>query len=221
MSGNPIKKKNRTLELDSEDVNEELDLEAIESNARSELTIYLEKKGLDPSLSSQYDIVAKPSSKLKIRASDDSFIIQYIGRDHNVFPTRNDVYLDIVKQENGSKKILRPISRSACQTEMNSELCNVIKQLPVTFNGISVISFGNLDPRPEFHTPIKLYPIGYKCKLLVPHCTVSSGKGDKTLINQEVLCEILGMDSPKFIITVLSTHQKFMHSTEAGAWKNV
>lgn len=104
-----------------------------------------------------------------------------------------------------------------------SELQEIIPDLPKKFGNITVFDFGKLNTDKAFHTPVKLYPVGFKCEIELDGNIMSPrGRGSSKNTTTILQCEIVGIDDqPEFLITVQSSNRVFISSTESGVWRKV
>ena len=109
--------------------------------------------------------------------------------------------------------------REEVHREAHSELLKAQKELPFISGAIKVLDFGSLRPSSSaFHTPVSLYPVGYKSEIIVEH----RESPFRPLCEETVLCEVLEVDDqPEFILTVQSSGRVFIASSEDGVWKKV
>lgn len=119
---------------------------------------------------------------------------------------------DLEDGENGALK--EDAHRSA-----HAELITAQEHLPFQSGPIQVLHFGKLQPSsPPFHTPVNLYPVGYKSEVTVEHRESPFQPSSK----ETVLCEVLELDgSPEFVLTVQSSGRVFIAPTEDDVWKKV
>ena len=99
------------------------------------------------------------------------------------------------------------------------DLQRALKQLPHQVGAIRVLDFGTLKPHsPSFHSPISLFPVGYKSEITVEHRESPFRPASK----ETVLCEVLEVgDEPEFVLTVRSSGRVFIAPSEDGVWKKV
>ena len=82
---------------------------------------------------------------------------------------------------------------------------------------ITLLQLGRVDLRSGFHSPVQIFPIGYKCEQIVNGTTIYKGP-----MSQKIVCEIEDLDGyPQFRITVNSTGDTYMASKESEVWKKV
>ena len=96
----------------------------------------------------------------------------------------------------------------------------VIENLPMNkeIDGIRLISLGNIDTRPQFHTLVQVYPVGYKAEV-ISNRLASKNKSHEKLI---LLCEINEKNElPEFVISIKSTGKVFRGTSEAAVWNKV
>jgi hypothetical protein len=100
-----------------------------------------------------------------------------------------------------------------------SELLAAQQQLPFQAGNIKVLDFGTLRPSsPAFHSPVSLFPVGYKSEVTVEHRESPFRPSSKEV----VLCEVLEVDDqPEFVLTVQSSGRVFIAPSEDGVWKKV
>lgn len=99
----------------------------------------------------------------------------------------------------------------------------IIPNLPKKFGNITVIDFGEINTGRMFHTPVKLYPIGYKGEVEIESSFLSPrGRGSSNSTTTVLLCEIMEIDDqPEFLLTVQSSGKVYISSTEEGVWRKV
>lgn len=109
----------------------------------------------------------------------------------------------------------REEAHRAAQTELQS----AVQQLPHQVGAIRVLDFGTLKPSsPAFHSPVSLFPVGYKSEVTVEHRESPFRPSSK----ETVLCEVLAVgDQPEFVLTVRSSGRVFIAPSEDGVWKKV
>jgi hypothetical protein len=103
------------------------------------------------------------------------------------------------------------------------QLQDITPKLPHQFGNITVIEFGEINTGRAFHTPVKLYPVGYKCEVEIDSTLLSPrGRGSSSGAKTVLLCEIMEIDDqPEFLLTVQSSGKVYISSTEEGVWRKV
>ena len=120
-----------------------------------------------------------------------------------------------VEEENEVKRIKKRSKKSLKLTqreEVNFLISKVLKeiQLPKIFSNITVINFGEIKTIPSFYTSNKLFPIGYKCEVVI--------KGS----NHIIVVEIVDMDEQlEFLVTVKPSNRVYMASSEKDVFRKV
>lgn len=99
----------------------------------------------------------------------------------------------------------------------NEHTLQEVSSLPKDYSGIRVIELGRIDSRASFHNAVQIYPVGYKCEQVVNSAFNNRGSR-QTLIT----CEIIDVEGdPEFLITIKSTGQLYMATSESAVWKKV
>lgn len=88
---------------------------------------------------------------------------------------------------------------------------------PRTMDGITVRQPGRVDLRMGFHSLVQIYPVGYLCEQTVSCSSITRGA-----FRELIECEVGDRDGyPEFRITVKSSGDTFIASSEAAVWKKV
>lgn len=247
MGNKPIKKKTPLYAAEDISAEESADdgenapfsppsMKELESKAKRDLINFLESKHIDPKYADVYQVHIRLQKKRKsISGSSDhsrksdgpGYSVTYSSPDGSILTSRGDVLAAI--QESKKRTSLSQTKhgvlasgayaqkRSDAYAQAKQNLHDVLTQLPADIDGITVHSFGHLDPRSGFETSVQLYPVGYKCEQVVSCVNFFKGPSE-----HKVVCEIGELDGyPEFRITVKSNGDTFIASTEAAVWKKV
>ncbi len=244
VSNKPIKKKAPIFSVE-DDISEESPDEGnggapfsppstreMESKAKRELIHFLENKQIDPKYAEMYQIHISLQKKRKSSGGSDrngtaGYSVTYSGADGSILTSKTDVLNSIMESRKrsqlsqsragASNDTQYARKRSEAHQQAKANLLEAIAELPTTFDGIKVLNFGTLDTRSGFETLTQLYPIGYKCEQ-----TVSMTNFFKGPSSTYVVCEVGELDGfPEFRVTVKSSGDTFLASTEAAVWRKV
>lgn len=191
-------------------------LKVLETDARYDLSSFLKRKGVSDGVIGQYTVhVNFVKTKLKYLKDDKKrpTNIYYVAPDGSMLKSKNDAYSDALKYMRDSDDF----SSQREKVHEGARLTLSKKQLPFVLNGVKVISFGQIDVRSGFHSPVQLWPVGYRCEQTVEGLTVNG------LRTQEVICQIgVSEDGlPQFHIFVPNTESTFIASSEVNVWRKV
>jgi hypothetical protein len=212
-------------------------MKELEGKAKRDLINFLESKHIDPKYADVYQVHIRLQKKRKSlpgsstdhsRKSDGpGYSVTYSSPDGSILTSRGDVLAAI--QESKKRTSLSQSKfgalpggtyahkRSDAHVQAKQNLHDALTQLPVDIDGITVYSFGHLDPRSGFETSVQLYPIGYKCEQTVSCVSLYKGPTE-----YRVVCEVGELEGyPEFRITVKSNGDTFIASTESAVWKKV
>ena len=119
--------------------------------------------------------------------------------------------------QSGHSEMRQEAHEKAC-----AELSEIMPTLPKKFGNITVFEFGKINTGKAFHTPVRLYPVGYKCEVEVD-ANLLSPRGRVSGNSSQILqCEIMEMDDePEFLLTVQSSGRVYIASSEAEVWRKV
>jgi hypothetical protein len=85
-------------------------------------------------------------------------------------------------------------------------------QLPLSFDNITVLEFGEIKSNKNFYTTMKIYPIGYKCEVTI--------KGSTPPV--VIVVEVVDMDDQlEFLVTMKSSNRVHMASSEEDVFQKV
>jgi hypothetical protein len=189
-----------------------------EKEARTDLIAYLQRNHMDASWAEKYELSIRPTKKrvdLTRKSENKGYTVTFISPSGIILPSKTDLLNDIRESMSGrnNSKSTGNVRETAAE-EAQAKLARV--SFPTTFDKIRVLSLGTVDTRSGFHSPIYIYPVGYKCEQWVVGLRMLKGP-----IEQRVICEIAELDGfPEFRITPESG-LTVCSLTEAGAWKKV
>lgn len=190
-------------------------IDETELQVRKELIDFLTNKNIDISVINSYNIVVRRSSK-----KSSSYV--FTSPDGSILETKGDVYTNIMKL-NGSQALsksnidtLNIATRKSNYEELMLRTSNILRNLPIEIKGIRIFSLGKINVDNQFHNEVQIYPIGYKCEQNI----LISARGSGRQI--AVICEIIEVEGdPEFLLTVKSTGQTYLASSESEVWKKV
>lgn len=91
----------------------------------------------------------------------------------------------------------------------NKEIHSLRSELPKIFSNIIILEFGEIKNFKSFIKRNKIYPVGYKCEIIIKN-------------NNHIIIEIVDMDNqPEFLITFKSSGRVEMVSSEIDIFKKV
>ncbi len=213
-------------------------IKAQEVKARQDLIDFLIRKSIDPKAADDYHIHVKQNRQKSRRyelvspgGSSFTYSFTYSGPDSSILASKSDVLSHIQERKsrqaskgsrasNGGQNQFVP--RDEAYETALQRLADKIHHLEEPFpmritSNLEVLSLGAIDCRPGFHTPVQIYPIGYKCKQVISG--LSYYKGFPT---QNIICEINENEGyPEFRIMLPGTGTTFLASSEANVWKKV
>lgn len=224
----PIKKK--APALDEADEGSESSVEEqstnphdIEIKARKELNKFLVSKGVDPKSSEQYKIhvrISKPRKDFTRKSEGLGYTVSYTCPDGSILMSKSDVLTSINDMKRKSQNSMKNwLSNGNLRKESHENAVTKFNHtsIPVTLDTITVLNFGAVDKRTDFHSSVQVYPLGYRCEQIVSGTSVYKGN-----VKQTIICEITEMDDlPEFRITVKATGDTYLASTEQSVWKKV
>lgn len=226
----PIKKKDVSEEDESDPTqlsrsndSSHMQLESInlEQKAKSELAAFLSSKGVDPKAADDYKIHL--GRRVKHRKGRESagagYSVSYSSPEGLILTSKTDVYNAVIhtlkKPKYGQASTEDNHLRAAYYQDAVDYFQVSKPELPADFGDIKVIDLGRIDTRSPFHNSVQIFPVGYKCEQLINSTSTTRGSRQTS-----VLCEIIDIDGdPEFLITVKSTGQTYMGTTEAEVWK--
>lgn len=195
-----------------------------EAKARKQLRLFLLSKGIEPHLSDDYKVhikMKKARSSAGIGNGESvGYTVSYSCPMGSILVSKADVLSSIQESRRRQQNSHHKSNNSSAQrSESANDSAKRLEglELPVVIDGITVLSFGVVDFRPEFHTAVQIYPLGYKCEQ-----TVQVGSLSKGLLLMTVVCEVDELDGgPAFRVTVKGSADVYLASTEALVWKKV
>lgn len=203
----------------------------MENKAKRELIHFLENKQIDPKYAEMYQIHISLQKKRKSSGGSDNskpgYSVTYSGADGSILTSKTDVLNSIMESRKRTQLSQSRAGapndtqyarkRSEAYQQAKVSLSEASGDLPAIFDGIKVLNFGTLDTRSGFETLTQLYPIGYKCEQ-----TVNTTNFFKGPTSSYVVCEVGELDGfPEFRVTVKSSGDTFLASTEAAVWRKV
>lgn len=175
----------------------------IECNARHELEIYLEKKGVNPKLAQDFKIVVENKNK------SGNTSLSFTGPKDEIYHDMKDIFVSITESSINNILIKFLSGEEESLKVSKTEYKRLQKDLPAFIGGIKVFNFGSI-LSPEFSNKFKLYPSGYYCEQTV---LLKDGK------ELDITCEITEEDEkPQFKIRLINPKKTFTSSTEEAVW---
>ena len=155
-------------------------------------------------------VKARPNRRFGSHFDEANYVVKY-EYEGEVFSTKGELFKALFTPPTTE----RPSSRAEMHADARSRLEQL--RLPFVFKDFSshhytfeLVSAGQLNPSPEFHNAVQLYPVGY-------HVRIKPEPGFDTTLD----CEIKDRDGvPEFIIRQDGRHRATA-SSEAEAWKQV
>lgn len=187
--------------------------ENAEEIERSILISYLSKRSLEH-LAEQVKLLIRPvGSKPDKRSEERGYSVHYSYGDLEF--TSRTALADYISNFNASAE-----NSDTLRQEHFKKAMTVLSlvTLPVTRDGIQVVSLGSLQRSPKFHNESHIYPLGYNCKQSIE---ISDPNSDSTTQHM-VECKILrapDSDVPLFRIEDKSTGKIISDKSEQVAWK--
>jgi hypothetical protein len=181
--------------------------EVLRSRALDDLKNFLERRGMDPSRATEVKIHIRQKG-----ASDSSYSVHYSDKSGSILASKNDVFLYLEKTP---KVALNPAAakRLDAHTRAAKKLGKATRSLPLEIDGITIISFGSLSKNENFHTAVKIFPLGYQVEISYP---LARGGAEV------VLCEIQSSSAlPLFSARLVSSGRKYSGETERDVWDQV
>lgn len=224
----PIKKKALALDeadecSDTSTEAQSMDPHVIEIKARKELNKFLTSKGVDPKSSEHYKIHVRLTKQRKdfTRKSDSQgYTVSYTCPDGSILMSKFDVLTSINDMKRKNQNSMKNwLNNTNLRKESHDNAAIKLNHIstPVTFDTITVLNFGSIDKRSDFHNAVQVFPLGYRCEQVVSG--TSEYKGN---VKQTIICEIAEMDDlPEFRITVKSTGNTYLASSEQSVWRKV
>jgi hypothetical protein len=185
------------------------ELHRIEGTARSNLNQYLQSKGVDVKYGAEFKIHIRKSN-----SNQSGYATSYSDREGRVYNAKMEVYNAIMVAKRSRTATASQRRHSMSRKEMfdTAKMTYGGKAFPAVLDGLKVVSLGTVNTSVVFHSPVNIYPVGYKCEQMV----------NNTKEDQLVCCEIGLLDGlPQFCITVQATGDTFLATSEAGVWKKV
>jgi hypothetical protein len=221
-TGSKIKKKTVDLEFsddggegtaDDQSLFSPSDQRKIESTVRSNLNQYLLSKGIDTKYGDDFKIKIK-----KTHSNQLGYTAAYVDTDGRSFGTKAEVLAIVLEnRKNRSKMASSATKTSRRELYDNAQLKLAGKTMPISFGKLNLINLGTINTSVVFHNAVQIYPVGYKCQQFVSYSTSL-----KMVDNQHISCEIDILDGlPQFKITVLSSGDTFLATSELAVWKKV
>lgn len=199
-------------------------MKKLQENGREDLRAFLIRNRVDEKAADDYEISVRFTKGGRQKNRDGTFTrrsegiaVSYIAPNGALLISKTDVLIDFQERNTRQRS-----SKSDGQSNKRNDIHEAAKQklngvdLPLYIGrDIKVFSFGRIDTRSGFHSPVQVYPIGYRCEQTVVGTTLQKGSS-----KQLVICEIKEHDGfPEFVITSKTSDNVFVASTEAAVWR--
>ena len=118
-------------------------------------------------------------------------------------------------------------TRAMVSEQAHEKLQEAESQLPLTIDGITVLSFGVFQDHPSLVTSVQIYPMGYKVEFPeIPETQTgsnsSSSSSMKSTSKNMLRCEVSSINGhPEFSVLNVKTGQVHVAFSESSLWKKV
>ncbi|KAJ1413562.1 hypothetical protein B484DRAFT_169777 [Ochromonadaceae sp. CCMP2298] len=235
-----IKKRARVEEADDSDEGRDEfsppSTRELEARARKDLVQFLSTRQVEGREAEAYQIHIRmqkrrnptPSDRERGRRSEGAgYSVSYSSPEGAILTSKTDVLNSILENRKRSQLAHSragdnsPLGRrggeASTRAEAHAQALARLDELtlPMDIGGIKVLAWGVADSRTGFSSLVQLYPVGYKCEQRVQNASIHRGSSEVT-----VVCEVGDLDGfPEFCITVKSTGDTVLASSEAAVWR--